>query len=277
MDIKLGCDPELFVTLDGKPRCAHGLIPGTKEKPFKVDKGAVQVDGTALEFNTDPASSEDEWVGNIATVMRQLRAMVDPKYKFLIEPSVRFNGNHLKAQPDEAKELGCMPDLNAYTMKENPKPNAATTLRTASGHIHIGFTENADIKDEAHIIRCCTLAKHLDLWLGLRSLEWDKDRTRRLLYGDPGAIRIKPYGLEYRVLSNKWVDEEKLVRFVYRQTLDCVADLQKNGALGFDEKVGSKSPYALIANDIKSGAPYYTRYTLSDFKHRIDAALERKI
>jgi hypothetical protein len=31
MKITIGCDPELFVTQDGKFRSAHGLIPGTKE------------------------------------------------------------------------------------------------------------------------------------------------------------------------------------------------------------------------------------------------------
>lgn len=286
LKIKLGCDPELFVTKDGKPRSAFGLVPGTKEHPHPVNKGAIQVDGMALEFNIDAADSEEEWVTNIATVMQELRSACPPDYKFLIEPSVKFNGNHLNAQPKEAKEMGCMPDLNAYTMKENPKPNENTTLRTASGHIHIGFTEGADVKDEGHIIRCCTLAKHLDLFLGLRSLEWDKDQTRRQLYGDPGAIRIKPYGLEYRVLSNKWLEREELVRFVYRQTLACIDDLKTNGALPPTIQLGGRlkyDPYEQIARDIKGGKRYQTVYT-SSFRGdnpkataALDAALRTKI
>lgn len=279
MKILMGCDPELFVTIDGKPRSAYGLVPGTKESPFKVEKGAVQVDGMALEFNIDPAESEEQWVTNIATVMKQLREFVPEKYKFHIEPSVRFNSNHLKAQPKEAKELGCMPDLNAYTLQENPKPNENTTLRTASGHIHIGFTENADVKSEEHIMRCATLAKHLDLFLGLRSLEWDQDRTRRELYGDPGAIRIKPYGLEYRVLSNKWLEKEKLVRFVYRQTLTCIDNLKTNGALQPNYK---KDPYEFISKDIKNGRRYFTSHhdrfrTDLKCKAALDAAFKLEI
>lgn len=266
MQIKLGCDPELFVTnLEGVPKSAHGLVPGTKEEPYKVEKGAIQVDGMALEFNIDPADTEDEWVENIAVVMRALREATDPKYKFLIKPSVRFNGNHLRAQPEEAKELGCQPDFNAYTMQENPRPNANTTLRTASGHIHIGFTEGADVKDEAHIIKCCTLAKHLDFYLGIRSLEWDKDTQRRELYGKAGAIRIKPYGLEYRVLSNAWLEKEELVRFVYRQTLACIEDLKTNGALpkigrfGYPDGV---DPYDWVKSDLDRGHIYYTQKAL---------------
>jgi hypothetical protein len=264
MKIKIGCDPELFITdQEGHPRSAFGIIPGTKEHPHVVDKGAVQVDGMALEFNTDPAETEDEFVENVSTVMRQLRSMVDPKYKFAIVPSVRFNGNYLKHQPKEAKELGCMPDFSAYTLKENPRPNEATTLRTASGHIHIGFTEGADIKDPEHMMKCATLCKHLDLFLGLRSLEWDKDKKRRELYGAPGAMRIKPYGLEYRVLSNKWLESEALTRFVFKQTIACIEDLKTKGALT-PHKVHYGSPidpYSLVSKEINDGRVFFTKHS----------------
>lgn len=240
MKILLGADPELFVTnAEGKPRSAHGLVPGTKEEPYKVNKGAVQVDGMALEFNIDPAATEQEFVDNIAEVMRNLRALVSDKYDFLIKPSVRFNGNHMRVQPEEAKELGCSPDFNVYTMADNPRPNGATTLRTASGHIHIGFTEGQKIDDPDFLTRCATLTKHLDVFLGLPSLKWDKDATRRQLYGRAGTIRVKPYGLEYRVLSNMWLKSEDLVREVYSRTMACVKDLMENGR--FDDRVYSKA------------------------------------
>lgn len=232
MEVLIGCDPELFVVnKEGRPRGAYGLIPGTKEEPFKVPKGAYQVDGMALEFNIDPARTEDEFVDNISAVMRRLREDVPSEYTFHVKPSVRFHHAILKKAPDEAKELGCEPDLNAYTLEENPRPDSNTTLRTASGHIHIGLEKDADTKSEAHLIKYATLVKHLDLFLGIRSLEWDKDQTRRRLYGCPGAMRLKPYGVEYRVLSNQWLEKEELVRFVYRQTVRCIEDLKTNGSL----------------------------------------------
>lgn len=250
--ILIGCDPELFVTnARGTPKSAFGLVPGTKKEPFKVKKGAIQVDGMALEFNIDPAKNEEEFVVNIRTVMQQLREKTDPKYKFKIAPSVTFTQKHLDDQPDEAKELGCEPDFSAYTMKENPKPNANTTLRTASGHIHIGLEKNGDITSDAHRIKYATLVKHLDLFLGLRSLEWDKDKKRRQLYGNPGALRFKPYGVEYRVLSNMWLDSEKLVRFVYKQTVRCIEDLLKNGKL-------TDRDYNFIVQEIKRGNRYWS-------------------
>lgn len=273
LKITLGCDPELFVVnKDDQPRSAWGLVPGTKESPFKCKKGAYQVDGMALEFNIDPAKNEEEWVTNIQTVMRELRKATPSDYKFHIAPSVTFHHAIMKKAPEEAKELGCMPDIDAYTMKENPKPDSNTNLRTASGHVHIGGLPG-DPASEEHLIRCSTLAKHLDLFLGLRSLEWDKDQKRRTLYGNPGAIRLKPYGLEYRTLSNAWLTKEPLVRFVYNQTLRAIDDLKNNGAL-------KPKDYELISNDIKAGRRYYTKskWYLSPHAFRaLNAADELKI
>ena len=225
MKITVGCDPELFVTQGGKFRSAHGLVPGTKENPFKVNNGAVQVDGMALEYNIDPVDNVGDFVKYNQQVLAQMQEMV-PGYEFAIVPSCVFNGNHFRAQPDEAKELGCTPDFNAYTLEANPSPDNKTTMRTASGHIHIGFVEDVkDYEGDAHMVRCSTLVKQLDVYLGLSSLMWDKDTKRRTMYGAAGAFRPKPYGLEYRVLSNAWLLTEDRMRFVYNKTVQAVTDL----------------------------------------------------
>jgi hypothetical protein len=263
LDIKIGSDPELFVTKGGKFRCAAGLIPGTKEVPHPVKDGAVQIDGFALEFNTDPASTEDEFVGNVTSVMDQLRKMVEPKgYEFAIVPSARFNGNHFNAQSDEAKELGCTPDYNAYTMQENPKPDNKTTMRTASGHIHIGFTEGADPNSEEHMIRCSTLVKQLDVYLGLTSLFFDHDKMRRKMYGQAGSFRPKPYGVEYRVLSNAWLLSEERMRFVHSQAVRAVNDLIK-GERPF-ERIGPKNTQFIIDRSDLRNARYHVQGQLGD-------------
>lgn len=225
LNITIGCDPELFVTKDGKFRSAWGLIPGTKEKPHQVNNGAVQVDGCALEFNIDPVDNADDFVKNVNSVMAQMKDMV-PDYDFAIVPSCRFNGNHFRALPDEAKELGCTPDFNAYTMQENEKPDNKTTMRTASGHIHIGFCDPVDDPfNDDHMTRCATLVKQLDSYLGLPSVLFDKDVARRKMYGAAGCFRPKPYGVEYRVLSNAWLLSEERMRFVFKMTKRAVDDL----------------------------------------------------
>ena len=268
MRITIGCDPELFVTQGGKFRSAHGLVPGTKEEPFRVENGAVQVDGMALEYNIDPVDNADDFVKFNMSVMNQLKDMV-PGYEFAIVPSCRFNGNHFRAQPEEAKELGCTPDFNAYTLQENPKPDNKTTMRTASGHIHVGFCEDADPNDNDHMVRCATLVKQLDCYLGLPSLIFDKDNTRRKMYGAAGAFRPKPYGVEYRVLSNAWLLSEKRMRFVFNQTVRAVNDLIDGVRMA--DKIGEDALRRTINGGVERRAHGYVRDFAPDaFKLLVD-------
>lgn len=217
MDILLGADPEVFVTKNGTLQSGHGLIPGTKEQPYVVERGAVQVDGLALEFNIDPAATEDEFVMNITQVMNTLKGMI-PEHDLLIDPFVTFDKELMDSQPEEAKELGCEPDFNAWTGRMNNPPNAETLNRSAGGHLHIGWTEGADINDPVHLADCIQVVKALDSSLYLSSLYFDRDEKRRELYGTFGSFRPKSYGVEYRVLSNAWIKSEELTRFVYKQT-----------------------------------------------------------
>jgi hypothetical protein len=204
---KFGCDPELFIVdTDGNLVTADGLIPGTKETPYKVNGGAIQVDGMAAEFNIDPVTNYRDWETNIAMVMEQLRLFLPTGFGFKILPSVNFSQEVMDAAPERAKELGCDPDFNAWTGDVNPKPDTSKvpTLRTASGHIHIGWRDEGEINDE-HIGHCRDLVKQMDWFLGGWSMYVDKDVTRRELYGKAGACRYKPYGVEYRTLSNFWI------------------------------------------------------------------------
>lgn len=209
--ITTGCDPELFI-LDGsgRPVSAHGLIPGTKAAPFKVNNGAIQVDGMAAEFNTDPASTFEEFHFNINSVMGQLKKMLPKDHTLSCVPHVVFSKEVWDAAPEEAKELGCTPDFNAWTGEVNPPPSNPDnpTLRTASGHVHIGWCDDAELDDEIHISNCRDLVKQLDWYLGGWSLQKDPDPVRRTLYGKSGAMRYKPYGVEYRVLSNFWLQDK---------------------------------------------------------------------
>jgi len=237
-DFKIGADPEFFVKKFGKLVSAYGLIPGNKDNPHKVPKGAVQVDGMALEFNIDPAETYSQFEDNMSTVLSSIIGMV-PGYEIFVEPVADFGLEYIEAQPKEAKELGCSPDFNAYTKQANPRPSADTPFRTASGHVHIGWTaEPVDINDEGHLEACRALTKSLDVWLGLPSLVWDQDDRRRTLYGAAGAFRPKPYGMEYRVLSNKWINDPLLRKTVFHNTLKAIEATFNNPDYGDREFFG---------------------------------------
>ena len=205
---KFGCDPELFVfNAEGRAVSAAGLIPGTKQEPHPVEYGAVQVDGMAAEFNIDPVDNFEDFDRNITAVLKQLKGFLPKGHTLKAIPSVVFDECVWDGSPDEAKILGCTPDFNAWTGTVNPPPYDPNNprLRTASGHLHIGWTDNESLGDDQHISNCRDLVKQLDWFLGGWSLRKDSDPVRRQMYGKAGACRYKPYGVEYRVLSNFWL------------------------------------------------------------------------
>lgn len=254
VQILVGADPEVFMRgKDGKFVSAHGAVQGDKANPFKVDKGAVQVDGLALEFNIDPAASEDEFVTNIQAVMQTLAGMV-PDYELVPDPVAHFGFQYLKEQPPEALELGCEADFNAWEGGAvNPRPNGDVDFRTGAGHVHIGWTKDQDVNDPEHIEACIMLVKQLDVYLGVPSLMWDTNNERRKLYGKAGAFRVKPYGVEYRVLSNAWLRSEKLMRWVYKATIKATTDLMN----GVDKGAIWDQVQRIINNsEVNRAAPY---------------------
>lgn len=221
--ILVGADPELFMrnpNHGGAFMSAHDKVPGTKYEPHKVPFGAIQVDGTALEFNIDPASTCDEFVHNIQAVRKTLEGYV-PGYNVVAEPVAMFDPEYFMWEvPGSAQTLGCDPDYNGWTQEQNPPPNPGNKpMRTAAGHIHLGWGSDFDAFDKEHFLLCCQMARQMDYFLGIHSLLWDKDGTRRQLYGKAGAMRPKPYGMEYRVLSNRWLSDEKLMRWVYNSAV----------------------------------------------------------
>jgi hypothetical protein len=66
------------------------------------------------------------------------------------------------------------------------------------------------------IVRC------LDTVIGLQSLFLDEGKERRKLYGRAGCMRKKPYGLEWRTLSNFWVFTAYDRRWVHNAVRWCV-------------------------------------------------------
>lgn len=220
-----GCDPEGFVfnKKTGKPVPAVGLIPGTKQSPHPVDKGAIQVDGMAVEFNINPAATYDEWEDNITSVIKQLEAALPKGLEIRWVPSVRFPEDAFDAAPENAKELGCDPDFDAWTGGTNRPPMLDDPyVRCAGGHLHFGWTKDEDLSDLQHLLNCQDLGKQSDWFLGGWSVFKDEDKVRRSLYGKMGAIRYKPYGVEYRVLSNFWVPDKGLRREVWDRMVTAV-------------------------------------------------------
>lgn len=224
MRVSVGADPELFLFgPNDVPVSAYGVIPGSKHKPFPVENGAVQVDGMALEFNITPANDMESFVLNLNSVMATLGSMIPKDLIIRAVAVAEFGHKYIEEQPIEAKRLGCDPDFCAWEGgAANQPPNGDLPFRTAAGHIHVGWTNVDDPLDYEHIQECCKVIKQLDYFLGLPSLLFDKDSKRRQMYGKPGCFRPKTYGAEYRVLSNQWLANDDLKRWVFGNVQDAM-------------------------------------------------------
>jgi len=253
--LTIGADPEVFVRKAGQFISGHTFQCGTKDKPMKTRNGAVQVDGLALEFNVTPSKNPIQFLRSVKSVLKDLNEVVSKKDKeasLAIVPTVFFGAEYLSKLPDEVLALGCDPDFNGYTQDVNLPPNGEVPFRTGAGHVHLGFREG-DV-DYDHFLDCCALARELDFYLGLPSLDWDNDNQRRELYGKAGAFRPKTYGMEYRVLSNAWVNDDKLITLIFNQTKKCYDNFAKGNLLF--EKYGDFARTCINGNrDWKSENP----------------------
>lgn len=237
---KIGADPEVFLwdTVNNEFVSAATHFPGTKKEPYKVDKGAVQVDGVALEFNIDPAENENEFLDNIVSVHTTIEKMVrdvNPNWVIRHTPFATFSQKMWDTVPDENKELGCDPDYQSWSGHVNPNPTAMVVarakamkvgaIRTASGHVHIGFTDKLEeLTDPMHQEDCRYVAHYFfeRQWAQPRTNE---EFTRLNYYGANGAYRPKRYGVELRSPSNVWLGpngmiSEQSVRKMYQSTLN---------------------------------------------------------
>ncbi len=259
VQVQLGSDPELWVVEDGKVICADGIIKGTKAKPHPVDMGAIQVDGFAVEYNTDPASTLVQWEYNHRTVQQALLASIGENRVLGYAATAFFDEEAFNEAPDEAKILGCEPDYNAWTGRTNDTPDNTNMFRTAGGHIHIQFTKDADINCPHHLLDCYALVKALDLWLGIPSVLMDGDIDRRKMYGGAGAFRPKSYGLEYRTLSNFWTKTPQLRAWAFNNTLSSINWIIKKENFKY---LGSGIERVIATDNRKDARDYVGHYNI---------------
>lgn len=236
MKILVGADPELFLynENDNKFISGHEYIPGTKKSPYKMKYGTIQLDGMAAEFNIDPAETAEEFENNINSTINNMYHFIPKHVTLRAVPAVFFDKKYMKSVPEKCLELGCDPDYNAYTGEANPRPDQNKTMRTGSGHVHVGWTSGVeDPTDIGHFSMCCDLARELDCTLGITLAKlfehYEVEDRRREMYGQAGCFRPKSYGVEYRTPSNLWVSA--YAKEVFQQVIRAVDNLIKQKPL----------------------------------------------
>ena len=212
----IGADPELFLKdTSGKFISSVGKFGGTKlnPKPLGRTKGLfVQEDNVAVEFNIPPDNTLEKFRTNIQRALQLIEQRAKQFHlKIAIVASANFNDDQLTTP--QAQRFGCNPDFNVWKLQVNPPPSMMKNknLRSAGGHIHYAYKKDP-----------IGLGRALDLFLGCPSIIFEADRERRSLYGKAGCVRMKPYGLEYRTLSNFWIKSSKLINMVFSQGIQAI-------------------------------------------------------
>tara|TARA_R100001082_G_scaffold109297_2_gene86185 strand:- start:1783 stop:2613 length:831 start_codon:yes stop_codon:yes gene_type:complete len=210
----VGHDAEVFVYNENDEATPGiGIIDGSKRNPRSVPGGALQEDNVMAELNINPAKTSDEFVTNTLSVMDELNGLLSPhNLKFKVKAFQTFEPEFLKSK--QAREFGCEPDSNIYTLSEN-KIDVSNLVskhaRTAGGHIHLGLSD-ANFHPSARM----SLVKACDVFIGLPLATVD-DTMRKRFYGRAGSYRHKEYGIEYRTPSNIWLNSSDTMEWMFKQ------------------------------------------------------------
>jgi hypothetical protein len=233
--ISLGCDPEFFFA------DRLGQILGS-EKVMKSgaigEKGASQVviDGVQAELNPLPSSCREQLAHQISICFQNLQAQLGLGVVVKVDPLVEITQVELDSLSEGSKVFGCAPSINIYDGESKIKVDPKKYLkRSAGGHLHLGnYYQNylSEMYNSANYQSAYDCAKRtekalknmpdimvpiLDIVVGNTCVMLDRfegNKERRANYGRVGEYRVKPYGIEYRSLSNFWLRSYPLMSFV---------------------------------------------------------------
>lgn len=157
----------------------------------------VYPDNVLLEVNADPCEL-DEFAEVITEQKEDIESFLNDLnlYTTWGEAQAEYPKDQL-CHPS-AHRIGCHPFLNAYLLGVPLRPQEYTDhWRFAGGHIHLAYDKN--------LVPSHFLVKMLDDKFKHIDMEENTAKRRDMFYGQLGSFREKPYGLEYRSLTNGWM------------------------------------------------------------------------
>jgi len=257
--IALGSDPEMFIKgPNGEPISAEGLLGGTKDEPRKLSENghAVQEDNVMVEFNIPPVRDAIRLVKEIEFAKAEILKLLPEGCTLEASPSMDFSLETLSTE--QALTFGCVEDYSVWGRVKLQKVTPEPTVRYAGGHIHISYEEPSLEVTEAII-------KAMDCYLGIPAVFMDTDDRRKFIYGTPGRFRFTNYGLEYRVLSNFWLQSEELINWVFLQTMLALENVDSAIINSNEEIIQS-----IIKNNNKAEAEEFCKkYQIPFIKNKI--------
>ncbi len=218
--VNFGSDPELFM-LKGRD------VIVANENPTQSHK--VVPDGFQYELHSDENSCRQLAAKEIGSSLMKAFELADVAgCKLDFSVGKKIGENVWKKTNDETKRFGCNPTESIYEPKFKRPTGRKIRFRSSGGHIHIECELS-----ESGIKRAIKVA---DIICGSLFVLIDRDKEnvlRRKYYGRAGEYRLKPYGFEYRVLSNYWLRSYVLWSLAAAQLRTAVAIVEE----GIDDKL----------------------------------------
>ncbi len=211
MHISYGADPEFFFEQNG------AIIGSEKILANNPIKGLI-IDGVQAEMNPPAANSIKGLESNIKAIFTRLQAKLNDikDVQVSFKSFVDVPRAELDSLSDSSRVLGCKPSLNVYMIPPMAVDAKTYTKRSTGGHYHFGLSHPI-YNPAIGVDERKRLIPILDMILGNTCVLIDRDPNqaeRRQVYGRPGEYRLTEYGLEYRTLSNFWLQHPGLMHFV---------------------------------------------------------------
>lgn len=252
----IGADIEVFLKEKetNKIISAEGFIQGSKYNPHFFDKEnhffSTSLDNVLAEFTIPPATSPEDFLNFVKKGLSYIDNTIPQNLCTAAVPAALLDDEYLFTE--NAMLFGCEPDFNAYTGRMNVKEGMPDyRLRSGGGHIHIGYA-NAPVYDEDNYKvdeERSSIIKALDLFIGVPSVIMEPDNQRKELYGTAGSFRPKTYGVEYRTVSNYYLETDNLIKWVYNSARKAIDWMNGGNVL---QKKDEKAVQSCINNNDKN-------------------------
>jgi len=216
-----GADPEFFFTRNGKIIPSSEVIPEEGIVTTKANSDYLKRqdlspmfvrDGVQAEYHPAAATCRGNAIDAVKVAFVILKGWIPDDVRLSFETTVEIPEEDFAALPAECRRLGCQPSLSIYGDNGLGVDPETYRFRSAGGHIHLGGLGSASGRPKEELIGL------LDIIVGNTSVLLDRDPLvafRRQVYGRAGEWRDKPYGVEYRTLTNFWLRSPELMGLIY--------------------------------------------------------------
>lgn len=196
MSGNIGYDVEFFLQGRSGYIPAERIMSGTKGRAGAIAQGVVgHPDNIMAEIASAAPFDHDQFASRIKHDLRKFRQHVAP-VAVCVVPGITVTNEFLSSSK-LAGEVGCDIDFQDGEPRDAIDTSVLGNSRYAGGHLH--FDTDLDIPPDY----CASVC---DVMLAVTAIaRGEKQGGRRGVYGLPGLYRPKPYGLEYRTMSNYWV------------------------------------------------------------------------